>query len=1159
MAFFSVASHIYTVGEHLRPNAQTYVVRPGDHVLYAALKAGEFCHVLAPHQTGKTSLRVRVMEQLQKEGYTCVAIDLAQIGSQDISPQQWYGGLMQRLVMGLPQWQIHLPAWLAERQFLSPVQQFSELLEQMRRDGYAQGHCLGHRVVIFIDELERLLRLPFGVDDFFAVLRVSLDPEFLTFALFGTVTLPALLHNRDHPPVAVSRSILLTGFTLSETPPLIQGLITQVPDPTMMMELILEWTGGQPFLTQKVCRLVVMEPDCPLPSYEALWLGNLIRQRLLHHWDVQEEPAHLTLIGDRLRAPGRLAALKLYQTVILGGAIGALKPPGALKTAALDSNPAQTELYLTGLIPHPERLQVYNRIYQEVFNSLWVQRAIATVQPDFGELVTAQEQKLLALLGNVDRRDYDDLLSSILGTLTLKLGELLAADRVNLFFIDPTNQELWSILACPTANHNTKIQIFAQSNNQERVTIYKKAVNVSKVTVHDWQAIVADAQGQDTTFRNELTLPLCNGEDEVVAFLQLVNKLKIPDNPALPLVKRIDLAGFTATDRRTLAAYAPALQRVLSRCQDYYHLTQRLQTSEALTEATRAIAHSDLDAKAIISRVMTAAQQLMNVDRCTLWLLNDRHDQLWTVIPFGDGTMGEIRIAVGQGFAGQVAATGEPLNIPYDIYDHPDSLTAQQTDQQTGYRTCSLLCMPVWSPNGDLLGVTQLVNKRRSHQTDLYYPSDWPTAPPCFHASFDANSQQYMKIFNTQVGAALHNARELATFKQQVAAQSGNMVTQTLGVLNQVMDGQGFDEILDTTLRSITLRTGRSLHADRTTIFLLDEERQEFWSMIAQGEAGELLELRIPAHQGFVGEAARTGEVINLPYDVYDDPRSTVAQSQDHQNNYRTYTLIAVPLRDDQGQLIAVVQCLNKLKPSAHPTAPLAERIDPQGFTTTDEQQFAENAPLIRMILDSFRAYHRTAQSQRVAAALMAVMHQMNQYSCSLDVVLEQVMEAAKNLMHADRSTLWLVDRDRGELWTRMADFNGQRRPLRLKLGQGYAGQVAATAVPINVPYDLYDHSQSATAKMIDAKTGYRTFSLLCLPVWSPQGELLGVTQLVNKIRPQAHHLEITDDIPPYLKTGFDASDQRYMQVFNRQVGIILHSHQQARAELSPFMDPGTD
>ncbi len=1134
MAFFSVASHIYTVGGHLRRDAQTYVVRPEDHELCAALKAGEFCHVLAAHQTGKTSLRVRVMDQLQGEGYTCVAIDLAQIGSQDISPQQWYGGLMQRLVMGLPQWQIHLPAWLAERQFLSPVQQFSELLEQMRCDDYAQANRLGQRVVIFIDELERLLRLPFGVDDFFAVLRASWDPEYLTFALLGTVTLQALLRNRDHPPIAVSRSILLTGFTLAETPPLIQGLITQVPDPTMMMALILEWTGGQPFLTQKVCRLVVMEPDCPLPSCEALWLGHLIHHRLLHHWEVQDEPAHLTLIRDRLRDPARLPVLKLYQTLLHGGAI------------ALDTDPAPIELYLTGLIPHPgQGMRVYNRIYQEAFHSLWVQRAIVSVQPDFGELVAAQEQKLLALLGNVDRRDYDDLLSSILGTLTLKLGEFLAADHVNLFFIDPTTQELWSILTCSTASHHTKIQIFAQGATTDRVAIYKKAVNVSKVTVHDWQAIVADAQGQDTTFRNELTLPLCNPQDEVVAFLQLVNKLKIPNCPALPLVERIDLAGFTEGDRRRLVAYAPALQRVLSRCQDYYHLTQRLQTSEALTEATRAIAHSDLDAKAIIRRVMTAAKQLMNADRSTLWLLDDLHDQLWTVIPFEDGTMGEIRIAVGQGFAGQVAATGEPLNIPYDIYNHPDSLTAQQTDQQTGYRTCSLLCMPVWSPNGDLLGVTQLVNKRGSNQADTYHPSDWPTAPPCFHASFDANSQQYMKIFNAQVGMALHNARELAAFKEQATAQSGNMVTQTLGVLNQVMDGQGFDEILDTTLRSITLRTGRSLHADRTTIFLLDEERQEFWSMIAQGQAGELLELRIPAHQGFVGEVARTGEVINLPYDVYDDPRSSVSQSQDLKNHYRTYTLIAFPLRDDQGQLIAVVQCLNKLKPAAHPATPLAERIDPQGFTTTDEQRFAENAPLIRMILDSFRAYHRTAQSQRVAAALMAVMHQMSQHPCPLDVVLEQVMEAAKNLMHADRSTLWLMDRDRGELWTRMADFKGEYRELRLKIGQGYAGQVAATAVPINVPYDLYQHSQSATAKMIDAKTGYRTFSLLCLPVWNLQGELLGVTQLVNKIRPQAHHLETTDEIPAYLQTGFDASDQRYMQVFNRQVGIILDNHQQ--------------
>jgi len=148
-----------------------------------------------------------------------------------------------------------------------------------------------------------------------------------------------------------------------------------------------------------------------------------------------------------------------------------------------------------------------------------------------------------------------------------------------------------------------------------------------------------------------------------------------------------------------------------------------------------------------------------------------------------------------------------------------------------------------------------------------------------------------MKIFNSQVGVALQHAKQFKEMKQQAANQPQNVVSQTLAMLNQVMDGQGFDDILDTTLRSITAKMGQSLRADRTTIFLLDREKNEFWSMIAEAEGDRSLEIRIAADKGIVGEVARTQKLINIPYDFYDDPRSATAKEQDKKNNYRTYTM----------------------------------------------------------------------------------------------------------------------------------------------------------------------------------------------------------------------------------------------------------------------------
>jgi GAF domain-containing protein len=1131
-----LSPYLYTVGGPLQPNAPSYVVRPVDHELEMALKGEGCCGVFAPGQMGKTSLRLRVMDRLQREGYACVALELMKMGCEDSTSQQWYGGIMQQLVRQLGV-EMALGVWLRDRAFLSPVQQFSELLETLIFP------TLQAPIVLLIDDVERLGTLQFSPNDFFAVLRGCWESGTIRVALFGDTLAPDGFDRSGRALLTQCGSRLTPGgFALAATQPLWQGLREHVPDPEAMMALILDWTGGQPFLTQKLCALIVQAPQAPPADGQGAWLTQLITTQLLDPWESYDEPPHLRLICDRLLAPGPnlLPRLQGYQAVVTG------------QGDAVERSAVQQELQALGLIRvESGRARVANRIYQAVFSAVWVQDAIATLQPDFINLVLEQEHKLLTVLKGQTGQDFEDLLGSILGTLILNLGEMLAADHVNLFFLNQETDELWSILTQTTVSHSTKIQLFAETATPERVMIYKKAVHVSRTTANDWGVIVANVQSQTALFRNELTLPLRDETGEIVAFIQVMNKLKVPSRPELPLVERIDLNGFTERDRDRLNAAAPALHRMLKRCQDCYSFTQRLHISEAIAEATRTVAHSSLNTQDIIRRVMAAAKRLMNADRSTLWLLDDRNDQLWTEIPFSDGSVHTIRIPVSQGFAGQVAATGQPLNIPYDLYDHPDSIIAQQTDQQTGYRTCSLLCLPVWSPDGELLGVTQLVNKRRPGAQEPYDARNWPAAPYAFQASFDRNSQQYLKIFNTQVGIALHNARQLEQVQRQAQPRSDNAVRQTLDLLNQVMDGNGFDDILDTTLRSITLRVGRALNADRTTIFLLDEENQEFWSILAEADGTNDLEIRIPADQGIVGETARCRQILNIPYDFYDDPRSAIAQVQDRKNNYRTYTLVAVPLLNEQGNLIAVVQCLNKLQRFHDRTAPLAQRIDPAGFTAADITRFLDNTPLMRMILESFRAYHRTAKQQRIAAALMAATRSVSQGKLTIDGVIHQVMTAAQDLLNADRSTLWLLDRDRQELWTKITSINGTTRELRLKLGEGYAGWVAQHTLPVNIPYDLYDHPQSATAKTIDRCTGYRTCSLLCLPVWNPQGELIAVTQLVNKIRPNLHRQEPTppNGIPDYLHTGFDAHDQRYMQVFNRQVGVILDNAERLTAQ----------
>ena len=383
------------------------------------------------------------------------------------------------------------------------------------------------------------------------------------------------------------------------------------------------------------------------------------------------------------------------------------------------------------------------------------------------------------------------------------------------------------------------------------------------------------------------------------------------------------------------------------------------------------------------------------------------------------------------------------------------------------------------------------------------------------------------------------------SFKEVVTGVEDKLkvVNQTLTMLTH---SEGFETILQDMLNAITLKTAELLNADRTTIYLLDEEKNELWSIVAKNAEGQTLEIRFPATQGIAGEVATFRKCINIPYDFYDDPRSAFAKIADKNNNYRTYTMLVLPLLNEQDELVAVVQLINKLKHSqnSHQDLPLSERIALGGFSTEDERVFKEFAPSIRLILESSRAFYMATQKQRAADALMKANQALSQSSLDLEDTLKRVMDEAKALMNADRSTLWLIDHERDQLWTKIP-IGGELREIRIPRTAGFAGIVAETKEPLMIPFDLYKDPRAEVSKQTDCKTGYRTCSMLCMPVFNADGELIGVTQLINKKKQgeyPAYEPSKWPEAPECWKSSFNRSDQEFMQIFNIQAGVALQN-----------------
>ena len=431
------------------------------------------------------------------------------------------------------------------------------------------------------------------------------------------------------------------------------------------------------------------------------------------------------------------------------------------------------------------------------------------------------------------------------------------------------NKELTTLFSCPARTH-----FFKESDNvlcdpvSEAVAPLDASTNLGR----------CGASQQKVTSDNATFFPLVY-QDELVGCVELSGN--ITDSSDI-------------FQQCALRMAATALRNAVTVDQ----LSWERQKAEAMVGMATRLARDTLDETVLVQSIINTAKTLTESDRCSIFLVKSDGS---LEAHFEDGKV--VVISAGTGIAGYVAATGKVVNIP-NAYE--DERFNRDVDKQTGYHTRTILCLPIMY-EGTIVAVAQLINKQDMvTESGLRLPR-----------VFGRRDEELFETFSMFAAASLRNCRINETLLAEKRKSDAILDVVTLLSNTDIRDVNGI-------VRHVLHGAKKLLNADRSSLFLLDKERNELYSQIADSVTGN--EIRFPSGQGIAGTVAASAVGENI-VDAYADPRFNSAV--DRTLGYRTQSILCEPivLNND---VLAVVQLVNKLDDHGAVTS----------FTTVDQDTF---------------------------------------------------------------------------------------------------------------------------------------------------------------------------------------------------------------------------
>ncbi|KAJ0408519.1 hypothetical protein P43SY_006449 [Pythium insidiosum] len=265
-------------------------------------------------------------------------------------------------------------------------------------------------------------------------------------------------------------------------------------------------------------------------------------------------------------------------------------------------------------------------------------------------------------------------------------------------------------------------------------------------------------------------------------------------------------------------------------------------------------------------------------------------------------------------------------------------------------------------------------------------------------------------------------------------------------------------------------------------------------------------DLVVPFGKGIAGTVAATGKAVNIA-DAYSDPNFD--SQYDKQTGYKTRSILCAPVHNGDNRIVAVIQVLNK-----------ATTEKEQSFSEMDEEILGILAAQAGVALHNAKTHTVAVKARQRVNEVLSIVRDMHR-DLGFSPLMFTISTRVQRLVNSDRCTLYIVDQPKNELWTLQGEVN-----IRVPMNQGIAGAVAQTNEAINLE-DAYNDPRFN--KDFDQKLGYRTQSVLAMPLCNLNGEVIAVMQLINKVDDQG---------------VFTAEDEELLGTFLQIAGPILASSQ---------------